>query len=198
MPINATRFSNSWFEDVHLADKPYIVGKNNIVAQVNQSNSGWYAGGSNVTDSTVFTNAMRRLYDGFGNLSVGTSTGATTYEIRLESTTSIVLDTATLIGHNFPDLTTTGTITAKLKATDGTTTVQIADTQSVTSSSRLTFSHLYDAGGNRVTHKSSRSHRSGADRRRTSLESSSRSRTSIRRPRSSRRPVSFGSGLVVP
>ena len=147
MPINATRFSNSWFEDVHLADKPYIVGKNNIVSQVNQSNSGWYAGGSNVTDSTVFTNAMRRLYDGFGNLSVGTSTGATTYEIRLESTTSIVLDTATLIGHNFPDLTTTGTITAKLKATDGTTTVQIADTQNVTSSSRLTFTHLYDAGG---------------------------------------------------
>jgi hypothetical protein len=147
MSIDATRFSNSWFEDVHAADKPYLVGKNVIAGQVNQSESGWYlTTGSNQTDSSVVTNAQRRLYDGFGNLSVGTTAAGSTYQLRLESTSAITLDTATVIGHNFADLTVVGTLQATLYAYDGTTTTQIGDTINVTGD-RLTWTHLYDAAG---------------------------------------------------
>jgi hypothetical protein len=131
MSIDATRFSNSWFEDVHAADKPYLVGKNVIAGQVNQSETGWYlTTGSNQTDSSVVTNAQRRLYDGFGNLSVGTTAASSTYQLRLESTSAITLDT----------------LQAALYAYDGTTTTQIGDTINVTGD-RLTWTHLYDAAG---------------------------------------------------
>jgi len=154
MSVTATRFSNSWFEDVHAADKPYLVGKNAIVDDVTVADTGWYGSGSasNQTDSSVVTNAQRRLYDGFGNLSVGTTYSAGVYTLRLVSGSNLVFDTSTVIGHNFADLTRNNPsvpITATLYAYDGGggSVVKIGDSIDITNSDRLTWTHLYDASG---------------------------------------------------
>lgn len=153
----ATRLGSApypaWQETAHLADKPYILGQN-YEDTWDKANSGWYttsSGGTNQTDSTTVTNAQRRGYDRFGALSVSSKqpgglppTSSTFHRFRYRSTSAISLDTAVILGHNFADLTNSGSpVTVSIYGYDGSSFIRISDTVTITNNNRITFSHLY-------------------------------------------------------
>lgn len=159
MGYAATRLGSApypaWQETAHLADKPYILGQN-YEDTWDKANSGWTTssalGATNETDSTVVTNAQRRGYDRFGALSVSSKqpggsppTTSTSHRFRLRANdTSISLDTAVILGHNFADLTNSGSpVTVSIYGYEGTAFVRLSDIVTVTNNDRITFSHLY-------------------------------------------------------
>jgi len=142
----------TWEQTAYDADKPMMVATNNS-DKITKASSGWfdaYNGATNDTDETVVSNARVRAYDRIGALTVASDTARTSPAFRLAFGSDVTFDTVVIMGHNFGDVTNSGSdITVDLVATGAATTTTISDTITVASgdNSRLVFTFLYDTSG---------------------------------------------------
>jgi len=142
----------SWEQTAYDADKPMMVATNNS-DKITKASSGWfdaYNGATDDTDESVISNARVRAYDRIGALTVASDTARTSPAFRLAFGSDVTFDTVVIMGHNFGDVTNSGSdITVDLVATGAATTTTISDTITVASgdNSRLVFTFLYDTSG---------------------------------------------------
>ena len=142
----------TWEQTAYDADKPMMVATNNS-DKITKASSGWfdaYNGATDDTDETVVSNARVRAYDRIGALTVASDTARTSPAFRLAFGSDVTFDTVVIMGHNFGDVTNSGSdITVDLVATGAATTTTISDAITVTSgdNSRLVFTFLYDTSG---------------------------------------------------
>ena len=142
----------TWEQTAYDADKPMMVATNNS-DKITKASSGWfdaYNGATDDTDESVISNARVRAYDRIGALTVASDTARTSPAFRLAFGSDVTFDTVVIMGHNFGDVTNSGSdITVDLVATGAATTTTISDTITVASgdNSRLVFTFLYDTSG---------------------------------------------------
>lgn len=142
----------SWEQTAYDADKPMMVATNNS-DKITKASSGWfdaYNGATDDTDESVISNARVRAYDRIGALTVASDTARTSPAFRFAFGSDVTFDTVVIMGHNFGDVTNSGSdITVDLVATGAATTTTISDTITVASgdNSRLVFTFLYDTSG---------------------------------------------------
>ena len=142
----------TWEQTAYDADKPMMVATNNS-DKITKASSGWfdaYNGATDDTDETVVSNARVRAYDRIGALTVASDTARTSPAFRLAFGSDVTFDTVVIMGHNFGDVTNSGSdITVDLIATGAATTSTISDAITVASgdNSRLVFTFLYNTSG---------------------------------------------------
>jgi len=142
----------TWEQTAYDADKPMMVATNNS-DKITKASSGWfdaYNGATDDTDETVVSNARVRAYDRIGALTVASDTARTSPAFRLAFGSDVTFDTVVIMGHNFGDVTNSGSdITVDLVATGAATTSTISDAITVASgdNSRLVFTFLYNTSG---------------------------------------------------
>ena len=142
----------TWEQTAYDADKPMMVATNNS-DKITKASSGWfdaYNGATDDTDESVISNARVRAYDRIGALTVASDTARTSPAFRFAFGSDVTFDTVVIMGHNFGDVTNSGSdITVDLVATGAATTTTISDTITVASgdNSRLVFTFLYDTSG---------------------------------------------------
>lgn len=142
----------TWEQTAYDADKPMMVATNNS-DKITKASSGWfdaYNGATDDTDESVISNARVRAYDRIGALTVASDTARTSPAFRLAFGSDVTFDTVVIMGHNFGDVTNSGSdITVDLVANGAATTTTISDTITVASgdNSRLVFTFLYDTSG---------------------------------------------------
>ena len=142
----------TWEQTAYDADKPMMVATNNS-DKITKASSGWFdsaSGGTDDTDETVVSNARVRAYDRIGALTVASDTARTSPAFRLAFGSDVTFDTVVIMGHNFGDVTNSGSdITVDLVANGAAVTKTISDTITVASgdNSRLVFTFLYDTSG---------------------------------------------------
>jgi hypothetical protein len=142
----------TWEQTAYDADKPMMVATNNS-DKITKASSGWfdaYNGATDDTDETVVSNARVRAYDRIGALTVASDTARTSPAFRLAFGSDVTFDTVVIMGHNFGDVTNSGSdITVDLVANGAAVTKTISDTITIASgdNSRLVFTFLYDTSG---------------------------------------------------
>jgi len=147
----------TWEQTAYDADKPMMVATNNS-DKITKASSGWfdaYNGATDDTDESVISNARVRAYDRIGALTVASDTARTSPAFRFAFGSDVTFDTVVIMGHNFGDVTNSGSdITVDLVATGAATTTTISDTITVASgdNSRLVFTFLYDTSGAKPSH----------------------------------------------
>jgi len=147
----------TWEQTAYDADKPMMVATNNS-DKITKASSGWfdaYNGATDDTDETVVSNARVRAYDRIGALTVASDTARTSPAFRLAFGSDVTFDTVVIMGHNFGDVTNSGSsITVDLVATGAATTTTVSETITVASgdNSRLVFTFLYDTSGAKPSH----------------------------------------------
>jgi hypothetical protein len=147
----------TWEQTAYDADKPMMVATNNS-DKITKASSGWfdaYNGATDDTDETVVSNARVRAYDRIGALTVASDTARTSPAFRFAFGSDVTFDTVVIMGHNFGDVTNSGSdITVDLIATGAATTSTISDAITVASgdNSRLVFTFLYDTSGAKPSH----------------------------------------------
>jgi len=147
----------TWEQTAYDADKPMMVATNNS-DKITKASSGWfdaYNGATNDTDETVVSNARVRAYDRIGALTVASDTARTSPAFRFAFGSDVTFDTVVIMGHNFGDVTNSGSdITVDLVATGAAVTKTISETITVASgdNSRLVFTFLYDTSGAKPSH----------------------------------------------
>lgn len=147
----------TWEQTAYDADKPMMVATNNS-DKITKASSGWfdaYNGATDDTDESVISNARVRAYDRIGALTVASDTARTSPAFRLAFGSNVIFDTVVIMGHNFGDVTNSGSdITVDLVANGAAVTKTISDTITVASgdNSRLVFTFLYDTSGAKPSH----------------------------------------------
>ena len=142
----------TWEQTAYDADKPMMVATNNS-DKITKASSGWFdsaSGGTDDTDETVVSNARVRAYDRIGALTVASDTARTSPAFRLAFGSDVTFDTVVIMGHNFGDVTNSGSdIIVDLVANGAAVTKTISDTITIASgdNSRLVFTFLYDTSG---------------------------------------------------
>jgi hypothetical protein len=147
----------TWEQTAYDADKPMMVATNNS-DKITKATSGWFdsaTGSTDDTDETVVSNARVRAYDRIGALTVASDTARTSPAFRFAFGSDVTFDTVVIMGHNFGDVTNSGSsITVDLVATGAAVTKTISETITVASgdNSRLVFTFLYDTSGAKPSH----------------------------------------------
>ena len=153
MAINITSMTAAE-NTAHAANKPLFLATNNS-DKITKATSGWFdsnTGSTDDTNETVVSNARVRAYDRIGGLTVASDTARTSPVFRLSISSTITFDTVVILGHNFGNVTNSGSsITASILASDNTGSKSVSDALTVASGSndRLVFTHLYDASGSK-------------------------------------------------
>lgn len=147
----------SWENTAYDANKPLMLATNNS-DKITKSTTGWFdslTGSTDDTDETAVSNARVRAYDRIGALTVASDTARTSPVFRLRFGSTVTFDTVVIMGHNFGDVTNSGSsITVDLVAVDSATTMTISDPITITSgdNSRLVFTFLYQTSGAKPSH----------------------------------------------
>ncbi len=147
----------SWEQAAYNADKPMMVATNNS-DKITKASSGWFdsaTGSTDDTDETAVSNARVRAYDRIGALTVSSDTARTSPAFRFAFGSNVTFDTVVIMGHNFGDVTNSGSsITVDLVANGAAVTRTISDPITVASgdNSRLVFTFLYDTSGAKPSH----------------------------------------------
>ena len=142
------------------ADKPMILASNNSDA-ITKSTSGWFtstSGSTNDTEETAIPNARVRAYDRIGALTVSSkmTSSPTSPVFRYTFGSTVTFDTVVIMGHNFGDVTNSGSdITVDLLASGSfMSNVVISEAKTITTgdNSRLVFTFLYQTSGTKPSH----------------------------------------------
>lgn len=149
----------TWEQTAYDADKPMMLATNNS-DKITKASSGWFSStsGSDETDEDTISNARVRSYDRIGALTVASKMTSTPSSpaFRFSFGSTVTFDTVVVMGHNFGDVTNSGSnITVDILASGSyMSNIVISEAQTITSgdNSRLVFTFLYQTSGSKPSH----------------------------------------------